>query len=256
MLEAGERAIVIAVPEPELSEDDLGLGSQFAVALPEEFLEGFLEHLPAAAFRAEPGLPVVEEEAGSVGVAWPQAHRLRIKPLGGAPGVEGGGSIASIAEREAGALCELARILSGPPRGGERALVVVGEQFRQVRPVALQRLQPLCHEAMLLGAGGARELPIGNVANEDVMERIAASTSSRPEAFLSHESLPFERSQTLAHHVLRKAAQLDERSEPEGAADDRGGLQEAFLLVWGASSRAAMRPWTDSGKGSFSSRPS
>jgi hypothetical protein len=78
MPEAGERAIVIAVPEPELSEDDLGLGSQFAVALPEEFLEGFLEHLPAAAFRAEPGLPVVEEEAGSVGVAWPQAHRLRI----------------------------------------------------------------------------------------------------------------------------------------------------------------------------------
>src|SRR5918995_4672012 len=83
---------------------------------------------------------------------------------------------------------------------------------------------------MLLGPPGARDLAVGHVADEDVVEGVAASAAGRPDVLLADELLAFERREPLANHVPRQAAQRDKRSEPEGSADHRRRLKEALLL--------------------------
>src|SRR5829696_6583314 len=119
------------------------------------------------------------------------------------PGIERRGPMAGITESEAGLLDEPARILPGRPRVAESALVVVSDHLLQVGPVALQRLQPLCREPMLVGTAGTWNLSVGDVANESVVERIPAPAGDRYQGLLSHELLAFQSGQTLAHHVLR-----------------------------------------------------
>ena len=106
--------------------------------------------------------------------------------------VESGRAVAGFAEGEPSAVREI----GGVPPGGagelERRVPVVGEHLGVVvRPS--ERLDPLGDAAVLLGAVGAGDLPVGDVANEGVRERELGLALDGRAPLAAHEPLALQR---------------------------------------------------------------
>jgi len=73
---------------------------------------------------------------------------------------------------------------------------VVGEHLRVIlRPP--ERLDPLGRQPVLLRAGGARDLAVGDVADEQVPEGVLRLVGDRGPPRPLHEILPLKRMQAL-----------------------------------------------------------
>ena len=120
--------------------------------------------------------------------------------------------VSCLAERSACSRDELVDIL--PRRAGEleRIRVVVGEHLGVIVRSA-ERLDPLCRPHVLLRAVRARDLPVRDVADEQVLERELRLSFDRAAPRALHELLLPQRMQLL----LARA----ERTEPEDLSDDR-----------------------------------
>ncbi len=129
------------------------------------------------------------------------------------------------------------------------------EQLRVLLRAA-ERLDPLGCRAVLLSAPRARDLVVGDVADEDVAERVLGLAGDGGVLLAADELLALQRVQPLLHRPPGEPGDLRERSHPDDLAQDGGVLEHVlFLAAVSASSRAAMIPWMDSGAPPASSRP-
>jgi hypothetical protein len=91
--------------------------------------------------------------------------------------VEPEGAVTGHDQVAAGRLLQALRLLSRAGGAGEleRLTIVVREQLRAILGSVLrEQLDPLGGEAVLLRSGRARNRAVGDVADEDVQERVLA----------------------------------------------------------------------------------
>ena len=137
--------------------------------------------------------------------------------------------------------------LSGRAQQLESIGVVVGAHLRVVLGPP-ERLDPLGGAQVLTRALRTRDLPIGDVAYQQVPEPVLDLTLDRAAASALHELLLRQRMELLLG--------CSQRTEPEHLADNSRVLQERLLRAANESSRAAMIPCTVSGRSSALPRSS
>src|SRR5207302_3577726 len=110
------------------------------------------------------------------------------------PGAERERALCSLRERPARRRAERRRVEPGRLREGERLVVVVGEHLGVVLgAVAGEGGEPLRRPPVLLRPLRARDLAVGDVADECVEERVLRLAGDRGTAVAADELLPFER---------------------------------------------------------------
>ena len=121
----------------------------------------------------------------------PELERLLVKPRSGRIGVEGECAIAGVLEGVSSArldrLCRLARRTSKL----ERARVMVREHFRVVVGTS-EGCHPFRCLAMLVGSRSTRDLPVRDVARENVSKRVLGFVGNGRLPRALDESLAFE----------------------------------------------------------------
>ncbi len=93
---------------------------------------------------------------------------------------------------------------------------------------------------MLDLARSARDLAVGDVANEHVAEGVLGLARDGGAPLAADELLALERVQALLDCPALAPAERRERAEPEDLADD-GGVLEQLLLLGREQRRAARR---------------
>src|SRR5213596_2723696 len=139
------------------------------------------------------GLAVAPKDPGALPlVGRPELECLFIESHSGGKRVEREGAIACLAERHTSALSKRTRLL--PSRLGqlERAGVVMGDHLGVVFGPA-EGLDPLRREPVFVAALGARDLAIGNVADEHVSKRVFLLIRKRRAPLAADELLALER---------------------------------------------------------------
>ena len=128
-------------------------------------------------------------------------------------------------------LAQVVEVAPRRPRELERAQVVVGDQVGEVLgAVARQALEPLGGEPVRLGPAGARDLGVGDVADEDVPEDERGLAGHGRPALAADELLALEPEQALLDLVARAVAHGRQRPDPEDLAHDGRALEECLLL--------------------------
>src|SRR5512132_1177773 len=123
----------------------------------------------------------------------------RTLPLVGRP------ELACLAERHTSALSKRTRLLPGRLGQLERAGVVMGDHLGVVFGPA-EGLDPLRREPVFVAAPGARDLAIGNVADEDVSKRVFLLAGKRRAPLPANELLALERMRQLRYPTTIDAA--------------------------------------------------
>ena len=231
-LEMVERCIVLApVPQRDVREHDLGLGRLLVLAHGEQ-------SVPRGHEVGRPGRPTMEE---AFRVREEDARALLVvhgpeveRGLQGArrrlEAVERERPLPCLPERLARALRELGRVATARLLQRESALVVVRHHIGEVLAVALHRLDPERSLLVPLGAPPTRDLGVGHVAHEDMVESVHAGRRGREHLLSADELLPLERSEALVEDVAREPAHAREGPEREDATEDGCILQELLLL--------------------------
>ena len=129
--------------------------------------------------------------------------------------------LAGIAQRSPRADNEVVEILARRARELERAGVVVRNHLCVILGTT-ERLDPLGGTRVLLRPLGARNLPVRDVAHQDMLERELRLAGDRAAPRALHELLLLQRVQALLADT--------ERAEPEHLAQHRGVLQHRLLL--------------------------
>ena len=133
-------------------------------------------------------------------------------------------ALSAFGERLPRRLAERGRVEPGGLGEGERLVVVVGEHLGVVLgAVAGEGREPFRGAPVLLRPLRARDLAVGDVADERVEEGVLRLAGDRGAAVAADELLPLERVQD----ALVRARQ---RARPEDLADHRRVLQERLLL--------------------------
>jgi hypothetical protein len=229
-LEAGARELACASRPRERGEDQLRVGGSLDVAGGEQRVRGFDDHVLVAAHSVlDPGGS--QQQTGTLGVVRRrQSERASIEPAGRRERVQRKRAVAGLAEsprrtegdvfrqRDSGSLSEL-----------QRGHVVVREELGVILGTA-ERLDPLRGAEVLLGAGGARDLAVGDVPDEDVEERVLRVAGAGRASFPAEEVPPLEGVQLLLYGEPVAAGHECEPSRPERAADDGGILDQILRL--------------------------
>ena len=92
-----------------------------------------------------------------------------------------------------------------------------------------ERLDPRRRALVPLGAARARDLPVRDVADEHVPERVLLFTADRRAALAPDELLPLERVQRVLCLSAFELADSAHRAEPEDLPEDRRVLQQLLL---------------------------
>ena len=223
----------IALIIGELAEKELGLGGARGVAgrreLDERPLDGCTGVLVGS--RLEHGFRVPQQKLRSSRVPLGrQIERRAVEPSRDGVGAELEGAVARLAQCSHGPSGELVGRL---PRGAgelERAEIVVGEHLGVVLPAA-ESLDPLGGEAVLVSPHGARDLAVGDVADEHMVKRVLGLTFHGRMPSPAHELLSLERAKQLLDCCGRVLPDRSERVDPEHLTDDGGVLDEILLRL-------------------------
>ena len=132
--------------------------------------------------------------------------------------------VAGGSECKASPLLERRIRFAGRSRVLERLQIVVCE-YLGVLLLAAERGHPLCSGAMLLGPRGPRDLAVGDVADEQVEERVLALALDRRPSLATEEVLARERVQALLDRGPITTVHLRDGSRPEDLAEDCGILE-------------------------------
>src|SRR5690242_12998105 len=106
---------------------------------------------------------------------------------------------------------------------------MVREHLRVVLGTA-ERVEPRSRALVPLGAGAARDLAVGDLADEHVAERVLLLPADRGTALPAHELLPLERVQPLPGSLQLVVSDRAYGTEPEDLAEHRRVLEELLLL--------------------------
>ena len=106
----------------------------------------------------------------------------------------------------------------------------MGEQLRLLLRTA-ERVDPGRRGPMLARSDRARDLAVGDIANQEVSEGVLALACDRRAAAASHELLSLERVQQLLRLPARQAADRLDRTEPEDLSHDGCVLKQQLLLL-------------------------
>ena len=141
-----------------------------------------------------------------------------------------GGAVRRLDQRGRSGRTQRRGIDPGGLRERDRLEVVMREHLDAVfRAVARQRADPLRGEAVLVHAARARDLSVGDVADERVQERILGFARDGRAALAADELLPLERVQRLVELELDTAADRGQPCGPEDLADHGRVLHELLL---------------------------
>src|SRR6266571_511353 len=152
----------------------------------------------------------------------PQLERRFVEPRRGRIGVERERAVACLLERLSRTLLDVLCRFAGCSRKLERARVVVREHFRVIVRTP-ERFDPFRSATMLAGARSTRNLPIRDIANENVAERMLRFVRNGRLPSALHESLALECMQMLLGFDAR--APVDEPAEPEDLSEHRCVLE-------------------------------
>ena len=212
----------------------------------DEVAGGLVEHLLGRFV-----CPVVEGSAKtkkqlrSVGVVWRrELEGSAIEARGGLECVQSDCTVSGFPERSAGAVGQQDNVLTCRARVLERCLVVVGEHLGVILLTA-ERLDPLCSRSMLLGSLCSRHLLVGDFADERVAERVLVLVGDRASA-TSRLTNSFRSSECRRSSSGRRSSPSapSQKTRPTTAAS----WSSSFSSRGRVSRRAAMMPWTLSGR--------
>ena len=132
-------------------------------------------------------------------------------------------------KRAPGLVYKRLALCPGCARQLERSDVVVREHLGVLLGTA-ERLEPPRGGTMLVAPSHTGYLAVGDVADQDVTERVLVGACHRAPPRSLHEVLPLERMQHLLGFALVGAAQPNQRRAPEHLPKHGRVLQQALLL--------------------------
>ena len=182
---------------------------------------GLKQHGPEQPEQVGPLLPRVLR---------PERERRPVVPGGRGEGVQREGAIPGALQRGPRPGRQSRRVLARGAGQFQRAQVMVGEHLGVILGPA-QRLDPAGGVGVLVGAGSTRDLPIGDVAQQHVHERVLRFASDRRGPLAADELLALQPVQILFQltNGLSRAAECGDRPGPEDLPDHGGVLQQPLL---------------------------
>jgi hypothetical protein len=140
-------------------------------------------------------------------------------------------AVAGVAQSQARAIGQAARVAAGGAVELMGAQVVMGQHLGAIgRPLAAERLEPFRGAQVHVAAPPARDLAVGNVADEDMLEAKLGLAPHRGLARAAEELAVLERSQAPHDDAPRLPGHRAQRSRPDDPADDSAGVQQRLLL--------------------------
>ena len=194
------RAVALAPVPPHLGQERVGLGGAFVIAGRHQCLPGLLECPLSPLVAGEvPSLCELQEKTGSSGVGFrPELEGVLVIPRGGGVRVEGVGPVSRISEGTSRGVGKLAVVEAGGTRVVDCSHVVMREHLGVILGTA-ERIDPLRGTTVFVGAGGARDLPVGDVAYQQVPEGVFLVVLDRRPPFASNEVLALEGMERVAN---------------------------------------------------------
>ena len=224
-------AVALAAQQP--AQQRPGLCRPFPVAGLQQRLGRLGEQLGAGQLGVHAGLAEPEQprRAGRV-AGGGQLQRSGVEAGRGVEGVQGGGPVAGLPQRGPGPSGQQLGVLpAGRPGELQRPRVVVGQQLGPVLgPVGGKRGDPLGRPAVLVGPGPPRELPVGDVADQDVAEGVLGLPRHRRAALGAQELAGLEDLDLAPDGLAGPAGQGGQRAQPDHRPEHRGVGQHRLLV--------------------------
>ena len=187
-----ERLISKALEPQGLGDQRLSFGAGFHVACGKQPVPCLRENVDASLLDQEQHTSVRQQKQRSVRIVGrPKLHGALVEALGRGVRAQCECSVTCLAQNQPCPLGEGGRVESGGACKLESARIVVREHLRVVIR-ATEPLDPLGSEPMLLRASSPRDLAVGDVAYEDMPERVLALFSDRRPTLTPHELLALE----------------------------------------------------------------
>ena len=229
-IEVLEAALSVALRPPELCEHRVDLGGPRTVPRRKQGRARLLEQLAALLVI---GVEGCESEAKlQVRVLRcslrPELERLAVEHDRGGVGAQVASVVACFRECHTGPRRQLARLLAGRARNLECRQVVMRDHLRVILGPA-ERFDPAGRPDVLLAAHQARDLGIGDVAQEQVEERVLRLVRDRRAPVPADELLALERVNLLFKSRRVRITERGDRARPEDLPDHGGVLEELFL---------------------------
>ncbi len=231
-LDVGEGLILLALVVGEEPEQRFRLCGGAVIAQLPECVAGLFELLGALRLRVVERLPQPEDERGPLWiVVRPELDGLPEEAGRRWKRVEREGPVAGVSKCVPSAVGKLRCLGAGGAAELERTEVMVREHLRSVDgSVGAQRLEPLGRSAMDRAAAVARNLAVGDVANENVAEAILVFVLDRRAPDAREELLSLEDAELALDPLPRAAADDGKRPGPDDPSDNGGLLEQLFLL--------------------------
>jgi hypothetical protein len=210
--------LAVALAAQQAAEQGPGLGRPLPVAGSTQGVGGLGEQLGPGQLGVHAGLAEAEQppRAGRV-AGLGQLQGAGVEAGRGVEGVQGGGPVAGLPERDPGPPGQHGRVLlTGRPGELQRPRVVVGEQLGPVLgPVRGERGDPLGGPAVLVGPGGPGDLAVGDVAEQDVPEAVLGLPRHRRAALRGQEVARLQDLEVAPDGLGGPAGQGAQRAQPD-----------------------------------------
>src|SRR6266545_4394784 len=215
----------------DLREDDLRSRRLLLVPEGQQCVARLGRLLASRVLRLPPARGELEQQRGTIPVVGrPERERLPVETHRQRERAQRESAFARAAEREARALSKEGHVAAHGARQLERALVVLGEQLDVVVAILDQGSDPFRGEPVLLDPRATWDLPVGDIANEYVTERVLRLAGDRGAAPAPNELLALEAVQALLDGDSVAARHRRDRTCPEDLAVNRGGMEQLLLL--------------------------
>jgi hypothetical protein len=187
------RDVAVAPVVREPGKEHVGVRRPPEIAADDELVTCLRQLCVAAPLRPEQRTSEVEHELRSQAIVRrPELDCRAEEPRGRRVRVHRERPLARVPKRRPGPFLQIAGLLMGELCVLERTRVVVREQLRQVRAARSQRLDPGSGCPVLLGARGARDLGVRDVADKHMPERVLALVRDSAPRPRPHQFLPLE----------------------------------------------------------------
>jgi hypothetical protein len=179
--------------------------------------------------RVQARVCVREQQMRTFLVLRPCRERVVVEPQRRGEGAEADGTVAGSPECDSCPGLEPGVGRGGRPREVERGAVVVGHQLGVVI-LPPQALDPRRRAQMLLRALAARNLPVGDVANEHVTERVFDLAADRGAALAADQALSLQRVERVLERRRIEPGELGRAARPEHLPEHGCRKHQTFLF--------------------------
>ena len=200
-------AFSLSLVPHEIREHQRGLCGRLAITGREEAVARFLELLCAAPVTEVAHATEAEQQLEPFGLfLWAERQRLSVVPLSRLQSVEGRGAVPRLSKRDSGSRRDRVDVAPGGAGELDGTQIVVRDHLGVVLGSA-QGLDPLGCASVFLRSLDAGDLPVGDVANKQMLEGELGFAFDRAATRTLHELFLLERVELLFCR--------GERAEPE-----------------------------------------